>query len=116
MLNSVLLALSFWIHFVGAVIWVGGSLLTPLAVQPGLAVLEPPARFKSTMAITQKMVPLYIGSIVVVFLSGIYQTVVVFGGKPNTTLSVKILIAVLMLANGLYLAFLGRKMGTLAPA
>ncbi len=116
MLNSILLALSFWLHFVGAVIWVGGSLLMPLAVQPGLATLEPPARFKPTMAITQKMVPLYIGSILLVFASGIYQTIIVFGGKPNVTLSVKIFIALLMLANGIYLAILGRKMGTLAPA
>jgi len=116
MLNSIILALSFWLHFLGAVIWMGGSLIMPLAFSPAMATLEPPTRLKASLAFSAKMVPLYIGSIVLVFVSGVYQMVVIFGGKPNTTLSIKIVIAVLMLANGIYLAILGRKMGSLVPA
>lgn len=89
----------------------------PLAINPTFLGLEPPARMKASMTLAAKMLPLYIGSIVLVFGSGIYQMIMIFGGKPNTTLSIKIFIALLMLANGVYIgAVLGRKVGALAPA
>ncbi len=117
MFNSILLAVSFWIHFIGVTVWVGASFLMPLVILPAVNSLEPPSRMKPMAAISAKMMPWVTASIILVFLSGIVQTVMIFGSRPSTTLIIKIVVAVLMLANGFYLGVvLTKRVGTLAPA
>lgn len=112
-----LLAISFWIHLIGISIWVGGSLLMPLVIQPAIMSLEPPSRMKPMAAISQKLTPLFAVSIVLTFLSGIYQSAIIFGLKWPPVLIIKVIVAVLMMANGFYLGVvLARRVGTLAPA
>ena len=117
MLNSIILAVSFWIHFIGVAIWVGASFLMPLVILPAISTLEPPSRLKPMAAISAKLLPWIIASIILVFLSGIVQTVMIFGASPSRTLIIKIIVAVLMMANGFYLGVvLTKRVGTLAPA
>lgn len=115
--TSVILAISFWFHFIGITIWVGGSLIMPLAIQPAIGSLEPPARMKPSVAIAMKMLPLYIVAIILVFVTGTIQTVLLYKAGPSMTLNIKMLVALLMAANGIYIGLvLGRKVTSLAPA
>lgn len=117
MLNSYILAISFWIHFIGVTVWVGASLLLPAVILPAINSLEPAARLKPMVAISAKLNPAVTASAVLVFLSGILQTYLIFGSNLSRTLIVKIVVAVVMLANGIYLgAVLTRRVGALAPA
>ncbi len=116
-IESFILAISFWIHFLGVVIWVGASLLLPLVILPAVNSLEPAARLKPIAAISQKLLPWVIASIVLVFVSGIVQTALLFGSGLSQVLIIKIFVALLMLANGIYVgAVLTRRVGKLAPA
>jgi uncharacterized membrane protein len=112
-----ILAISFWVHLIGITIWVGGSFLLPLAIQPALATLEGPSRMKSIMAISMRMMPLFTISIVLTFLSGFLQSWIIFRWNWPIILSIKFFVAVLMMANGVYVGVvLTRRVGALAPA
>ncbi len=116
-----LLAISSWVHLIGISIWVGASLLLPLVIQPAIMSLEPPSRMKPLAAISQRLTPLVTLAIVLTFLSGLVQTWLRYGGfgvfMSVNILSIKVFVAVLMMANGFYLALvLSRRVGTLAPA
>ncbi|MBM4423633.1 MAG: hypothetical protein FJ030_09610 [Chloroflexi bacterium] len=116
-----LLAILFWIHLIGMSVWVGASLLMPLVVGPALQGVEAPARMQSMAAISKRLTPIVFVSIVLVFASGIWQTVIRYGGfgifmTPHP-LTIKVWIAVLMFANGTYLGiFLPRRIAAAAPA
>ena len=112
-----ILAISLWLHLLGISIWVGASLLMPLVIQPAISLLDPPSRMKPLAAISQKLMPWVTASIVITFLSGIVQTAILFGWKLPPVLTIKIIVAVLMMANGFYLGIvLAKRVGTLAPA
>jgi uncharacterized membrane protein len=116
-----LLAILFWIHLIGVSIWVGASFLMPLVIIPAIQSVDPPARMKAMAAISQKLTPFVSLSIVLVFVSGIWQTIIRYGGfgvfMSVNPLTIKVWVAVLMMANGFYLGIvLTRKVGALAPA
>ena len=115
-----LLPILFWIHLVGVSIWVGASLLMPLVIVPAMQAVDAPARAKAMGAIAAKLNPYMLGSIVLVFLTGIEQTRRIYGFGyllGVNALTIKILVALLMLANGAYLGnVLTRKVAELAPA
>ena len=114
------LAILFWLHLIGISIWVGASFLMPLLIMPTVQTLEPPARLPFVGALSKRMGPLVMASIVVVVVTGLLQTDAVF--KTFTIflginiLSVKVFVAILMMANGTYLAMvLPRRAQALAP-
>lgn len=115
------LPILFWIHLIGVSIWVGASLLMPLVIMPAMQAVDAPARMQAMAAISQKLTPVITISILLVFASGIWQTVIRYGGfgvymAPNP-LSIKVFIALLMAANGFYLGMvLTKKVAELAPA
>ncbi len=116
-----LLAILFWFHLIGISIWVGASLLMPLVISPAIMSVDAPARMKAIAAISQRLMPIVLVSIVAVFASGLWQTAIRYGGfsvfMSVNALSVKVFVAVLMMANGFYLGIvLPRKAGALAPA
>jgi uncharacterized membrane protein len=113
-----LLPILFWIHLLGMTIWVGASFLMPLVIIPAMQAQDAPVRAKAIGAIAQKLGPYIFGSIVLVFLTGIEQTRRVYGfDRIPLTLTIKIIVAVLMLANGIYLGtVLTKKVAELAPA
>jgi uncharacterized membrane protein len=114
------LAILFWFHLLGVTIWVGGSLLMPLAIVPSLQAIDPPARGKFMAAFSQRFALLAVISVVIVVLTGILQTGERFGGFGILTginvLTIKVIVAVLMIANGAYVGFvLSRQSIALAP-
>ena len=112
---NIVVAISFWIHFLGVVLWVGASLLLPLVIMPAINSLEPAARLKPMAAIGQKLGPWFGLSIVLVFLSGILQAIH-YNEFSSRILQIKIIVAILMVANGVYVGMLTRKVASLAPA
>lgn len=117
---NTLLALSFWVHLIGVVIWVGVSILMPLVIMPVLNALEPPARMKFMATWTPKAAPIINIAIVLVVLSGIIQIPLKFGTWNVLGLNVftaKLFVVLLMMANGIYVGVvLAKKVAQLAPA
>jgi uncharacterized membrane protein len=115
-----LLPYLFWIHLVGMSIWVGASFLMPLVIIPAMQSVDGPARAQAIGAISKKLAPFIWVSIILVFLSGIEQTRRIYGFEhllSINVLTVKIFVAVLMMANGAYLGgVLSQKVAQLAPA
>ncbi|MEK7784705.1 MAG: hypothetical protein AAB658_04645, partial [Chloroflexota bacterium] len=88
---------------------------------PAIQSVDPPARLKAMAAISQKLTPFVMLSIVLVFTSGLWQTAIIYGGfkvfMAVNPLTIKVWLAVLMMANGFYFGIvLTRKVGALAPA
>lgn len=115
-----LLAILFWVHLLGMSVWVGASLLMPLAIGPALQGVDAPTRMKAMAAISQRLTPLVFVSIFLVFASGLWQTVIRYGGfgiyMSVNPLTIKVWVAVLMFANGTYLGiFLPRRIAAAAP-
>ncbi|MBI4771235.1 MAG: hypothetical protein HY784_12710 [Chloroflexi bacterium] len=114
------LAVLFWFHLLGIAIWVGASLLVPLVVLPTVQGLDPPVRPKFMEAFSRRSLPWISASIVVVVVTGILQTGRIFGFAyllGINVLVIKIVVAALMIANGVYLGFgLSPKAAALTPA
>jgi uncharacterized membrane protein len=114
------LAIYFWIHLLGVAIWVGGALLMPLVILPAVQALEPPARPQFMAAFSQRFTPWVFASIAAVVVTGILQTGRMYGFAyllGVNVLVIKIIVAVLMIANGFYVGvILARKAVALAPA
>lgn len=116
---NIALAISYWIHLLGIVIWVGVSLLMPLVINPVLQALEPPARAKFMATWSPKAAPIINISILLVIASGIAQIPLKFGTWNVFGLNIftiKLFVAALMMANGVYLGVvLAGKLAKLAP-
>ncbi|HEY4691374.1 MAG TPA: hypothetical protein VIK33_18850 [Anaerolineae bacterium] len=116
-----MLAILFWFHLMGIAIWVGGSFLMPLIIVPtAQSALEPLARMKFMTALSQRLTSWMLVAILVVVVTGILQTNQIFGLAyllGVNVLSVKIVVAVVMIANGFYLGnILPKRAAALAPA
>ena len=113
------LAILFWFHLMGISIWVGGSILLPLVIAPALEALDPAARGKFMEAWSRKFTPWVAIAILVVVVTGILLTGRMFGFAyllGVNVLVIKIIVAVLMIANGFYAGIvLSRKVMALAP-
>jgi uncharacterized membrane protein len=113
-----MLAFWFWLHLIGVTLWVGASMLLPLVIMPAVQLLEPAARSVFTENMGKRMLPIVSVSILVVLISGIEQTRIVYGFQyllSINTLTIKIFVFLLMAANGFYLGMLTRRIPALAP-
>ncbi len=118
---NIYLAILFWLHLLGMTIWLGASLLMPLAILPAVQELDPPSRGKFVAALQKRQVPLIYAAIAIVIVTGIlqtsevYKTYAILAGV--NVLSVKTWVALLMIANGLYIGLvLSVRSTKLAPA
>ena len=112
-----MIAILFWFHLIGIAICVGASLLMPLAILPSVQALEPPARMKFMGALSGRLLQLVVVSILVVVITGALQAYGLKYVLGVNVLTIKIVVAVLMIANGLYLGYvLPRRAAALAPA
>ena len=112
-----MIAILFWFHLMGIAIWVGASLLLPLAILPSAQALEPPARMKFMGALSGRLLRLVVLSILVVVITGALQAYGLKYVLGVNVITIKIVVAVLMIANGLYLGYaLPRRAAALAPA
>ncbi|MBI3761995.1 MAG: hypothetical protein HY260_09070 [Chloroflexi bacterium] len=113
------IAILFWLHELGISIWVGSSLLMPLLILPTLPAIDPAGRPKFMEALSKRLAALNMIAIAVVVLTGILQTRAIFGLQyllGINLLVIKIIVAVLMIANGVYVGLvLARKSVALAP-
>lgn len=115
----IVLAISFWVHFVAAVLWVGGSLITPLVISPALGSLDPPARLKAMAIFSSKMMPIYMGSMLAILISGGIQIGAYgyYDTRSSMVLSIKLFVVLLMIANGMYLGMgVSKRLMATAPA
>lgn len=114
------IAILFWFHLMGIVLWVGGSLLMPLAILPSVQALEPAARPKFLAAFGKRFGQISGIAVPVVIVTGILQTGQIYGFaylNGINVLVIKIIVAVLMIANGIYLGVvLAQRAVALAPA
>ncbi len=114
---NVLLAFSFWGHILGISLWVGSSLLVPLVINPVSMALEPPSRMKFMAEFSRRALPWIMGSIVLVFATGTLQFLLRHYSLGFNIITAKIVMALLMAANGYYLGVvLAARVGKLAPA
>jgi uncharacterized membrane protein len=114
------LAILFWLHLVAITLWLGGSLLLPLAIQPALLAVDPPARGKFMAAFSKRFASMAMIAIAVVIVTGILQTGQLYGFAylmGINVLVIKIITAVIMIANGVYIGMvLSRRSQVQAPA
>lgn len=115
-----MLAIFFWFHVMGIAVWVGGSFLMPLVIAPSALVLDPPARMQFMGALAGRLSRWIFLAIGVVIVTGILQTNQIYGLAylfGFNVLAIKVVVAILMIANGYYLGvILPRRMMALAPA
>jgi uncharacterized membrane protein len=120
MMMNYYLASLFWLHLIGMSIWVGVSFLMPLLIMPAVQILEPPARLQFMGALFKRMGPMVMASVAIVVVTGLLQTSDIYKGftifMGVNVLSVKVFVAILMIANGTYLGMvLPRRAQALAP-
>ena len=116
-----MLAILFWLHLMGMSMWVGASFLMPLVIVPSVqAGIDPPARLKFMLALADRLLRWILLSIAVVVITGILQTNQIYGLTyllGVNVLAIKVVVAVLMILNGLFLGrVLPRRLVKLAPA
>lgn len=111
----------FWLHLIGMVFWVGASFIGPVVLLPSLRVLEPEGRSRFMGEYSRRLAPITGIAILIVVITGVLQTGTLYGGLSamifHRVLSAKIGIAVLMIANGVYIGYgLGPRIARLAPS
>ena len=115
------ISILFWLHLMGISIWVGASFLLPLVIAPAVqAAIDPPARMKFMLALSDRLLRWILLSIAVVVITGILQTNQIYGLSylfGVNVLAIKVVVALLMIANGSFLGYvLPRRLAARAPA
>ena len=101
-MRTYLIALSFWLHLLGILIWVGTALIMPLVAWPATLVLEPGNQQRYKDAFLARLTPWVLRALILIILSGLFQIYMIYGFGillSINTLSLKLLIFILMLIN-----------------
>ncbi len=94
--------LSYLLHVLGIVVWVGGMFFAYMALRPVAAsVLEPPQRLTLWAGVFDKFFPWVWASVVLILLSGLHM-LMAFGGMaaPHYAMTMLVLGVVMMLIFG----------------
>jgi uncharacterized membrane protein len=94
--------LSYLLHVLGIVVWVGGMFFAYMALRPVAAsVLEPPQRLTLWAGVFDKFFPWVWVSVILILLSGLHM-LMVFGGlaAPHYAMTMLVLGVVMMLIFG----------------
>jgi uncharacterized membrane protein len=94
--------LSYLLHALGIVVWVGGMFFAWMALRPVAAsVLEPPQRLTLWAGVFDKFFPWVWASVVLILLSGLHMLMAFGGmGAPHYALTMLVLGVVMMLIFG----------------
>ncbi len=112
------------LHLIGITFWVGGVFVNTLVLMPSLSVISPGERGKLLGVYLKRFGLLTWGAIALVGVTGLLSTnnnigfsaLFSFDSRYGNILLAKILITVLMIANGAYIgAVLGPKMSSFGP-
>lgn len=101
-MSTYLVAISFWLHLLGILIWVGTALIRPLIAWPATLVLGPEDRQRYKDAFLTHLTPWARRAIGLIVLSGMFQIAMLYGFGfllGLNTLTIKLLIFVLMIVN-----------------
>jgi uncharacterized membrane protein len=101
-MRTYLIALSFWLHLLGILIWVGTALIMPLVAWPATLVLDPEYQQRYKDAFLARLTPWVLRAMILIILSGLFQIYMIYGFGillSINTLSLKLLIFILMLIN-----------------
>jgi uncharacterized membrane protein len=97
-----LIAISFWLHLLGILIWVGTALIRPLIAWPATLVLGPEERQQYKDAFLSALTPWTMRAMSLIVLSGLFQIGALYGFGfllSLNTLTLKLLVFVLMIVN-----------------
>lgn len=97
-----LIAISFWLHLLGILIWVGTALIMPLIAWPATLVLGPEDRQRYKDAFLTHLTPWTMRAMMLIVVSGLFQIGALFGFRmllSLNTLTLKLLVFVLMIIN-----------------
>jgi uncharacterized membrane protein len=83
-MTPVMYTLNHWLHLLGAIAAVGGTMLLRFAVHPALKTLEGEARDKFEKTVRRKGQTLVLHSLLLVIITGFINFVRVFNGDPPT--------------------------------
>lgn len=85
------LSLALALHVLSAVIWVGGMFFAYLCLRPAAGALEPPHRLRLWVAVFERFFPWIWLAVAVLLASGLWMSVVVFGGFAHASLYVHLM-------------------------
>ena len=101
-----------WVHLLGTVTWIGGTIFYVLIFTPSLKILEPPQAGKLMGALVKRYALFAWGAIVLLIVSGIListsRNVTLFKGTAGTLLGIKHIVIACMIVIG---AVVGRVIG-----
>ncbi len=101
-----------WVHLLGTVTWIGGTIFYVLILTPSLGVLEPPQAGKLMGALVKRYALFAWGAIVLLIVSGILiasgRNVTLFKGTAGMLLGIKHIVVACMIVIG---AIVGRVIG-----
>jgi uncharacterized membrane protein len=112
------------LHLIGITFWVGGVFVNTLVLMPSLGVISPAERGKLQAVYLKRFALLTWGAVALVGVTGLLSTnntigfsgLLSFETRYGNVLLAKILITILMIANGAYLGgVLGPKMSSFGP-
>ncbi len=96
-----------WLHLLGAAVLVGGAVYARLGVLPALAEVGPEARAQALGTLAARIRPVAFTAVGALLLSGLWNLVTNFSGKPpayHLALGLKLLLALHVMATVFLLA------------
>lgn len=110
-----------FLHLLSTVMWIGGMLTINLVLMPSLAAIDPPQRGKMLGASLKRYMPLALGAMILLLLTGIQSTPSEDFFNLSTFIGIifalKHLVVIIMVIIGLMVPFvLSPKMQKLSPA
>lgn len=105
------LGLSFFVHLIGIVLWLGPALLMPLVLIPAIRALEPAAQTKFMQVFWKRYFPLFVIGGIVVGLSGWFQDFKMDAGLKDAVIKTKHVVILPLILVSVYIwLFLARKL------
>jgi uncharacterized membrane protein len=101
-MRAYFIALSFWLHLLGILVWAGTAIVIPLVAWPATLVLEPAQQQRYKDAFLARLTPWVLRAMLLIILSGLFQIYMLFGFQmllSINTLTLKLFIFVLMIMN-----------------
>jgi len=100
-----LIGISFILHLVGIVFWIGSSLLLPLAILPAIRKLKTAAQIAFIRSFKKRFLPFLTGGALIAGLTGWYQTVKMEKDLVVSAIYTKHIVILLLIAVSIYVWF-----------
>ncbi|MCE4599471.1 MAG: DUF2269 family protein [Desulfurococcales archaeon] len=109
--NLILLS---WLHLIGVIVWIGGSIFISIVLTPAAKALDPAAVSRLNRGISRRFTPIAMGSAVLLAITGMIRagSVLYDGSLTSSTygmiLAVKISLFIVMVASGILITITAR--------